>query len=128
MLAKQANLRVRSGPAYRGDTPPLTLLLASRGKYHEPHNNQERLTLYWACDACIRERRAITANPSAQRWMDCEPYLAYFDEERECRDCKGTFTFPKEKQHHWYEVLRFWVWSRPVRCPACNDRHHGRHA
>ena len=99
---------------------PAIARLAAFGKYYEGHCGQERLALYWACNSCIWRRRASAANPRKQRWLDCEPYLAYFDEQRECRDCGEPFTFTKEEQRHWYEVLQFWVWSRPIRCKGCN--------
>lgn len=84
--------------------------------------NQERLRLYWACNACLAGKRALKADAAKQKFKACEPYYAYFDEERQCQKCQKSFTFTKEEQKHWYERLGFWVWSRPVNCRACNRK------
>jgi hypothetical protein len=101
---------------------PDTSHLAASEKYYEHHAGQYRRGLYWACNLCIREQRAILANPSKQKWCDVPPYFAYFDEERNCADCSEPFLFSKEEQKHWYETLKFWVQSRPIRCKTCTKR------
>jgi hypothetical protein len=123
-LARQSVLRSWSTT---GSIVPVIAQLAARGTHHENHNAQERRALYWACDDCIRAGRALRTEPYEQKWADCEPYLAYYDETRTCVDCGASFVFTKEEQRHWYEKLKFWVWSRPIRCDACNARRKGRH-
>ncbi len=86
------------------------------------HGNQERLRLYWACNTCLEAKRAMKADPAKQKFKACEPYYAYFDEERTCQKCQRQFVFTKEEQKHWYERLGFWVWSRPVNCKACSRK------
>ena len=111
-----------------GEVVPAIAQLAAGGEYFEHHCNQSRLRLYWACNACIRASRALRTDPEKQKWCDCEPYLAYFDEKRSCVDCGASFTFTKETQKHWYETLQFWVWSRPIRCEECNRKRKSGHA
>lgn len=132
-IAQQHNLRwwCRQRHQYKsGDisesVTTMIARLAARGRYYEQHCSQERLGLYWACNDCVDTGRAIPADPGKQEWCDCEPYLAYFDEERTCVDCGRAFVFHKEEQQHWYETLRFWVWSRPIRCRACNRNRKAR--
>ena len=118
ILAKQSVLRRSST---NGSVSAAIAELAARGTSFAHHSGQDR-PLYWACDDCIRAKRALRTEPRKQKWMDCEPYLAYYDETRICVDCGESFVFAKEEQLHWYETLQFWVWSRPIRCAACNAR------
>jgi len=96
--------------------------MAATGEYHDFHSDQMRLVLYWACNTCLGSGRAVQGDPSKQRWCDLNPYYAYFDEQRKCLDCADVFTFTKEEQKHWYEVLQFWVQSRPKYCKGCTQR------
>jgi hypothetical protein len=73
----------------------------------------------WACDDCIECNRAIEAKFEDQTYCDYPPYLAYFDKEMDCKKCGQSFTFVKEEQHYWYEVLKFWVQSIPKNCKKC---------
>jgi Probable zinc-ribbon domain len=122
-LARQIVLREWSTD---GSISPVIAALAARGTHFEPHSGQERRSLYWACNDCLQTGRALRTDPNKQKWFDCEPYLAYYDEARMCVDCGGAFVFAKEEQQHWYETLNFWVWSRPIRCSVCNARRKGR--
>lgn len=122
VLVKQDSLKTRDNKVW-----PSVASLAARGKYLSSHSNQERLVLYWACNQCLRQGRAIRADAEKQKWCDCEPYFAYFNEERTCVACGARFVFTKEEQKHWYETLQFWVWSRPIRCEQCNARRKQRH-
>src|SRR6185503_11918223 len=56
VLAQQENLKTRDNKVW-----PAVASLAAHGKYFEHHNKQERLAMYWACNQCLRERRAIRA-------------------------------------------------------------------
>ena len=76
-------------------------------------------TLQWACRQCIKQQRAIMANPDHQLFLDYPPYLAYFDEKIICEDCDTSFFFSAKEQQFWYEKLQFWVQSRPNQCPTC---------
>jgi hypothetical protein len=75
----------------------------------------------WACDDCIESNRAIEAKFEDQTYCDYPPYLAYFDKEMECEKCGENFTFEKEEQQYWYEVLKFWVQSFPKNCKKCRE-------
>lgn len=122
ILAEQDNLKTRDNRVW-----PAVASMAAHGKYFSWHSSQERLLLYWACNDCLGEGRAIRADHQKQKWCDCEAYFAYFDEARTCVDCGTTFVFTKEEQKRWYETLQFWVWSRPIRCKACNAQRKQRH-
>jgi hypothetical protein len=75
----------------------------------------------WACDECLRSKKAIKAYVYKQSVQYChpEPYAAYFDISKICRNCKDSFVFSKEEQKHWYENLQFNSWSTPVKCLSC---------
>ena len=76
----------------------------------------------WACDNCLDENRALPGDLQKQfytfkyPWDVATPYFAYFDMYRKCRTCKDDFVFSKEEQKHWYEDLKFVVFSKPVNC------------
>lgn len=76
-------------------------------------------TLQWACRFCLKERRAIAANPEVQIFCDYSPYFAYYDVTLRCGDCGEQFIFSAKEQKYWYEDLKFWVQSRPKQCAAC---------
>ncbi len=78
-----------------------------------------RKELQWACNACLKSKRAISALPSKQNFMDGNPFFAYFDMRKTCQQCGNTFTFSAEEQQFWYETLKFLVFSNPITCPAC---------
>ncbi len=117
-LPEQESLIATSGPAV-ATVPAKVAALAIAPPVPVTQGNQERLRLYWACNACLAGKRALIADPNKQKFKACEPYYAYFDEERSCQKCRKTFTFTKEEQKHWYERLGFWVWSRAVECRKC---------
>ena len=125
VLASQRNLRAPPGTPWHGRVPPADAQAAAHGEYFSYHCKQNRLALYWACNDCIASGLALPADPARQKWCDCLPYYAYFDEERLCGDCQQPFVFTKEEQKHWYETLQFWVWSRPIYCKACKARRGG---
>lgn len=81
----------------------------------------------WACDICIKSKKAILANPQKQHYtfnhpMDtANPYLAYYDKEFTCETCKHTAVFSKEEQKYWYETLSFVVYSKPTSCKKCRQ-------
>lgn len=77
--------------------------------------------LQWACSLCLKNHRAIIAKPQFQKWCNHTPYLAYFDIQLKCEDCREMFTFSANEQKYWYEELHFWVQSRPKRCQSCRE-------
>lgn len=79
-------------------------------------------SLVWACDKCLADKKAIQATPANQLYCDDYPYLAYFSRTNRCRSCFNAFVFSAKEQQHWYETLRFWGMSVPVRCPACRKQ------
>jgi hypothetical protein len=92
------------------------------GKGADPHS--DRKIIHWACNNCIRNGKAIFADSHKQKFCDCYPYLAYFDEQRKCQQCGTKYTFDKAEQKHWYEELQFWVQSRPKSCKECYRKGH----
>lgn len=63
---------------------------------------------------------AIRANVEEQNYSVC-PRHWYVDAKIRCADCGEQFLFSKEEQRHWFEKLRFWVESFPVRCKSCQE-------
>ena len=72
----------------------------------------------WACDFCLKSKKAIKANPSLQNYS-WNPNYAYYDTEKICRTCNDKFTFSKEEKKYWYEGLKFRLDSEPVNCFNC---------
>ena len=75
--------------------------------------------IYWACDKCLQQNRALRGKLKQQLFCDFAPHFAYFDKQIICRDCGTAFQFLKEEQAHYYEKLGFWVQAERVRCNAC---------
>lgn len=82
----------------------------------------ERGIYQWACDNCLATGKAIKADWKEQVYCDHNPYLAYFDIQKECSDCHNSYIFEKKEQLFWYEVLKFWVQSEPKQCPSCRKK------
>lgn len=80
----------------------------------------------WACNECIETGRAIAAQPWLQTFCDHKPYLAYFDQTYFCKDCRTEFVFSGKEQQYWYEELKFWVQSFPLRCLPCRRKRRER--
>ncbi|MBD0404087.1 zinc-ribbon domain containing protein [Flammeovirga sp. EKP202] len=72
----------------------------------------------WACDACIKTKRAILAQPKKQDYS-CYPYFVYFDIKRNCNSCNREYIYTKEEQFFWYEELGNNYWSRANNCWEC---------
>lgn len=75
--------------------------------------------LQWACSHCIRAGLALEGHPALQTWCDYDPYFAFIDAKLMCEDCGQSFVFSATEQRHWYEMLKFWVQSRPKQCLPC---------
>src|SRR5688572_4307672 len=41
----------------------------------------------WACDVCLKENKAVLANPDIQNLPSNGPHLAYFNTQDVCRTC-----------------------------------------
>jgi hypothetical protein len=69
--------------------------------------------------------KAILGKPGKQfytfryPWDTATPYFAYFDKNFTCDNCRKPFVFSKEEQQHWYEKLKFVVYSVPKECKEC---------
>ena len=108
-------------------TPLLQQEEELRRKNADPHRRAEGWSvevaqtgrLQWACNLCLKNGKAIKANPAIQTFCDWEPYFAYFDVELRCEDCQQQFVFSPKEQQFWYENLKFWVQSRPKQCVSC---------
>lgn len=104
-------------------------------KWHVQHDNPGILSpiesaesgfLQWACDECIKKRKAIVGKPDRQNVIGItHPYLAYYDQQRTCSTCGIAFTFSKEEQQHWYEELKFVTWSDAKDCKDCRKTKRG---
>ena len=79
--------------------------------------------LQWACNSCIEDGAAVTAQPWLQNWGDYEPFYAYFDTDQHCASCGKDFVFRADEQRFWYEEKRFNVQSYPKNCLNCRRRH-----
>jgi hypothetical protein len=77
----------------------------------------------WACDICLRNGRALIANPQKQVFGLGSPYLAYVDRECKCSACSRLFKFSAREHRYWLESLKFHIDSEPVRCPDCRRFH-----
>ena len=75
--------------------------------------------LAWACDDCLEAGRALAAKPWLQTFGYGFAIFAYFDENRNCEDCKTDFVFSAGEQAYWYETLQFVLYSVPKQCPNC---------
>ncbi len=72
----------------------------------------------WACDMCLKDNKASLANPGLQTYA-WTPNLAYYDKALTCRTCSADFKFTKEEKQLWYEKLKFWGDSEPIKCLKC---------
>jgi hypothetical protein len=72
----------------------------------------------WACDACLRNGKAITASPALQK-TGGDPNIAYYDASLICRNCGKDFRFTKEEKKLWYEKFKFWTECTAVNCLQC---------
>ncbi len=84
----------------------------------DTYNNFIDASFEWACDVCLKDKKAILASP-AQQYASLAPSLAYHDIKKTCRTCRVEFTFTKEEKKLWYEQLKFWIDSEPVNCLKC---------
>ncbi len=73
----------------------------------------------WVCDDCLDSRKAIIGDVRKQLYLDYLPHFAYFDQDKTCQNCGDNYTFTKEEQQHWYEILQFWVQAESVNCKKC---------
>jgi hypothetical protein len=90
-----------------------------QGAFRDSHSNRDKI--YWACDNCLENGKAILADPKVQTYIDCAPYYAYFDLYFDCETCKKNFLFSATEQKFWYESLKFWVQSQPKDCADCRQ-------
>lgn len=70
---------------------------------------------------------AVRADVSKQNYTVC-PRHWYIDVTFRCEDCGKTFLFSADEQGVWYERRRFYVDSKPTRCPACRKKERDRKA
>lgn len=82
----------------------------------------------WACDNCIKNGKAILANPSKQfytfkyPWDTAIPFLAYFDKGYTCISCREKGKLTKEIQKEWYEELQLVVYTKATSCRSCRKK------
>lgn len=107
LLAVEAELRRHATSPWWGTAESWSVEKAKRGE------------LQWACHFCLKAGKAIAAQPWVQTFCDYCPYFAYFDVSLRCEDCQSAFVFFAKEQQYWYEILKFWVQSRPKQCAVC---------
>ena len=79
--------------------------------------------LHWACDKCLEDKKALLGKPDIQNWGGfAYPYFAFYDIAKQCETCGKKFIFSKEEQQHWFEVLKFIVWSDAKNCKDCRKQ------
>lgn len=112
-----------------GSKQALEAILQVVPRLARPWDERDRLeeafrhgSIPWACEDCLRAGRAIMANPAVQVFCLHAPYLAYYDVQGVCEDCKQGFTFSASEQRFWYEELRFLLHSRPKQCAPCRRK------
>lgn len=103
----EALLSMRGGTPHWANSPGWSLSLAKLG------------TLVWACDACLKHRRAIRARAWLQEYCCDAPRFAYFDQQKTCRSCAAPFTFTQAEQARWYEEFKLPPRAEPIDCRAC---------
>jgi hypothetical protein len=84
----------------------------------DPYNAFIDSSFEWACDACLKNGKAITASPQLQTTAG-DPNMAYYDTSIKCRTCSSDFLFTKEEKKYWYEQLKFWTECTAVNCLPC---------
>lgn len=84
----------------------------------ESYKVDEENKFRWACDTCIKLKKAIIARPDKQDYS-YYPYFAYFDIIRGCKTCNEDYMYTKEQQLFWYEELGKNYWSRANNCLNC---------
>lgn len=70
---------------------------------------------------------AVRADFTKQDYSVC-PRHWYIDATFRCQDCGKDFLFSAEEQRFWYGERKFYVDSRPVRCPECRKKERTRRA
>ena len=105
-ISEEAALAIK-GPGARVSRSGWSVALASQG------------LLYWACESCLENGRAIRAKPWLQEYCCDLPRLAYYDLTRRCRSCGADFTFSKREQQRWFEEFKLTPSAEPVECRAC---------
>lgn len=75
----------------------------------------------WACDDCLRTKKAILANPGAQETA-FDPHLAYADTQLKCSECETSFRFTKEEKQVWYENYKLPIHAEPGNCLDCRRK------
>ena len=82
----------------------------------------ERPRENWACDDCVKQSRAIVAEPKRQKTGMAMPYAAYIDRRFHCTDCDTDFLFSATEQQYWFETLGFLVFVHPKQCVVCRKK------
>lgn len=99
---------------------PQLLEAVVKGEFQDSHSKHEKI--HWACDNCLKNGKALLADPTKQTFVDFVPYYGYFDLPFVCDTCGKDFVFPALEQRYWYENLKFWVQSKPKNCADCRRK------
>ena len=81
---------------------------------------QDGWSKWLVCPDCIRQGRALRADPAKQNCGGLGgPIDAFWDQTRSCGTCGKDYIFSAEEQRFWYETLGFFVESVPIQCQEC---------
>lgn len=72
----------------------------------------------WACDLCLKTKKAIQANPGLQVTSG-DRHLAYFDISFNCEVCHTKSIFSKDEMAVWYEKYQLPTHAQPNTCLTC---------
>lgn len=103
----EALLSRRGGTPHWADAPGWSIRVARKGG------------LVWACESCLKNRRAIRAKAWLQQFCCDTPRFAYFDHSKVCRTCGQPFVFTADQQQRWYEEFKLPPNAEPVDCRSC---------
>ena len=86
--------------------------------YFGEHDPRKMPAYLFSGNVDINYDTAERADVSKQDYTVC-PRHWYIDAAFTCRGCDNDFVFTADEQRFWYETMRFYVDSRPVKCNHC---------
>jgi hypothetical protein len=81
---------------------------------------------FWACDACLKEKRAIAADVTKVTIGMGTPFAAYVDRPFRCEDCGAESVFSAKEQRYWFETIKFLIGVYPKQCAPCRAKRRRR--
>lgn len=87
---------------------------------------QNRHGWFWACDECLKEKKALQADVLKHNIGMGTSFAAYINRVFQCTDCHQDFIFSASEQKHWFETLHFLIWVYPKQCLSCRAIRRGK--